>query len=124
MIFLIFFDVFFRDKNINGKKTKFFISNKIAEKKGIFVIYKNFYFWEFYLNEEIQLSKVELESNLNHEDVYFRKIMELSIILIGLKIDLNLLTKIIIEYLAKKYIKNVIIFFIIINYYMIYILFH
>jgi len=70
------------------------------------VIWKNFNFWEFLFNEEIKL----LKKNPIFEDDYFRILLHISIKMINLKMELRLITRILIEYLAKSYIKNVKIF--------------
>lgn len=70
------------------------------------MIWKNFNFWEFLFNEEIKL----LKKNPIFEDDYFRILLHISIKMINLKMELRLITRILIEYLAKSYIKNVKIF--------------
>ena len=92
---------------MDDKKIDFFLYENIALKKGIFSIWKNFSFWDYFLNEEIK--KIKNDSDLSND--YLRILSDITIKMIYLKIEVHLISRIVKEFLEKNYIKNVKFFF-------------
>lgn len=82
----------------NARDAEVFLYAKITEKKGIFHIWKNFYFWEYVINDHIK----SLHKEQNSEGDSNTIIKSISNKMLSLNLESNLVRRIVTEYIAKN----------------------
>ena len=88
-----------------GENGMYFLVDKIKENKFSVGSWKEEGFWRKWM--EFDLVNVINKGMKTEEEVYFKTLVDMSLAMVGLRLDLNTIENILIEQLAEKYLKNV-----------------